>query len=41
MRPGNEEKRVAVGVGARDRLGGKAAGLTGLCLDDDRLAKTL
>ena len=41
MRAGNREQRVAVGLGARDRFGGQAAGKPGLGLDHDRLAKAL
>ena len=41
VRAGKDQERVAVGVAARDRLGGEAAGDAGLGLDDDGLAEPL
>jgi hypothetical protein len=41
MRARQHQQRVAVGIAARDGLGGEAAGNAGLGLDHDRLAERL
>ncbi len=41
VRAGYDQERVAIGIAARDRLGGEAAGHARLGLDDDGLAEPL
>ena len=41
MRARQHQQRVAVGIAARDSLGGERAGETGLGFDHDRLAEAL